>query len=183
MNDGMNKAFKQILSTLITVPVTVQYKRKRRSVQALVDLGATMTILSPKLCKELGLSLHVGGYGQQAGGAGLILSLTDACTVTAKAGPAMTREFASVDLPMLSHLPGAEVILGIDYLTSASAIIDVAKRAVRFRRQKAITGDKLVRYNFDTGDPVENKPVEAEVAPIDRECRWKLEVPDKDGAQ
>ena len=183
MNDGMSKAFEQIFSVLLTIPVTVKYKRKRRSVQALVDLGATTTIFSPKLCDELGLHLHVSGFGQQAGGAGLILSLTEVCTITAKAGPAMTREFASVDLPMLSHLPGTEVILGIDYLTSASAVIDVAKRVVRFRRQKAITGDKLVRYNFDTGDPVENKPVEDGAAvPVDRECRWKLEVPDKDGA-
>jgi len=181
MNDGMSKAFEQIFSVLLTIPVTVKYKRKRRSVQALVDLGATMTIFSPKLCGELGLPTCVGGYGQQAGGAGLILSVTEPCVLTAEAGPAMTHEFASVDLPTLAHLPGTEVVLGMDYLMAAGAVIDVAKRAVRFRRKKATTGDKLVRYNFDTGEPIENKPVEAEAA-VDRECRWKLEVPDKDGA-
>lgn len=142
----LNSAVKAIVSVLMTVPVTVYNGKKKVTTRAMVDLGANMTFVTPKLASRLGLETSFGGFAQGAGG-GLMMSKA-ACAVRARSGPLLTGTFAVCDIALLGLMPGVDVVLGIDYLKQGKALIDAAKKTVTFRNRKPAKHE-MVLFTMD----------------------------------
>ncbi|MBA4501289.1 retropepsin-like aspartic protease [Marinobacterium marinum] len=136
----------------VQVPVELRYQGKRKTVNLIVDTGATRTLLHKSTAKSLGAALRPGGHAQVVGGARIPTSLM----------PVDGLSFGPVDQGKSELLiiepsvtPGYDGLLGMDILGKLKYEIDLERQVViwhadRYRELARTRQELQARMNAES---------------------------------
>ena len=132
----------------VQVPVELRYLGKRKTVNLIVDTGATRTVLHKSGVRSLGGALRPAGHAQVVGGARIPTSLMPVDGISF--GP-VNQGKSEVLVIEPSTTPGYDGLLGMDILGKLKYEIDMERKVVIWHadryRELARTREELLAEN------------------------------------
>ncbi|GAA0693063.1 hypothetical protein GCM10009104_20390 [Marinobacterium maritimum] len=132
----------------VQVPVELRYQGKRKTVNLIVDTGATRTLLHKSTIRSLGAMLRPAGHAQVVGGARIPTSLMPVDGISFGPVDQGKSELLVIEP---STVPGYDGLLGMDILGKLKYEIDMDRKVVIWHadryRELARTRQELLAEN------------------------------------